>query len=126
MVAPARENSVPIYSNPQSDFFNYDNLSDNELLEKMFANRNGYNIRSLFSGNTSGHYSHSEADITLVSHLSYWTNGDAVSIDALFRQSGLMREKWNEKYGTQTYGEIIISKVLSNFSPFTPFTPKVQ
>ena len=133
-LAPAKEKPVSVSrsqpfhnSNPQSDFFSSEDLSDNELLERIFDSRNGYDIRSLFSGNTSSYASHSEADIALVSHLAYWTNGDASRIDALFRQSGLMRDKWNERHGAQTYGEMTISKVLSNFSPYiSSFTPKTN
>ena len=134
-VAPTRENpmSVPTKNqashnlNSQGEYFASENLSDNELLERIFASRNGYDIQSLFSGNTSKYASRSEADFALVSHLAYWTNGDASRIDALFRQSGLMRDKWNERHGAQTYGEMTISKVLSNFSPYiSSFTPKIN
>ena len=121
------QKQAPIITNSQSNYFSSEDLSDSELLERMFSSRNGYNIRSLFSGNTSGHSSHSEADLALVSHLAYWTNGDASRIDALFRQSGLMRNKWNKKHGTQTYGAMTIAKVLENFSPYiSSFTPRVN
>ena len=123
---PASVSRNQIFSNSslQMEYFSAENLSDNELLEKIFASKNGYDIRSLFSGNTSSYASHSEADFALVSHLAYWTNGDASRIDTLFRQSGLMRDKWNERHGAQTYGEMTISKVLSNFSPYiSSFTP---
>lgn len=109
--------------NPE-EYFSAEDLSDSELLDKMFSSRNGYDIRSLFYGDISGHSSRSETDLALVSHLAYWTNGDFSRIDRLFRQSGLMRDKWNERHGAQTYGEMTISKGLSTFSPFvTPFTP---
>ncbi|MBR1438814.1 MAG: hypothetical protein IJ587_09795 [Synergistaceae bacterium] len=121
------KNKTATTSNPQCDVFSSEHLSDNELLERIFNSRNGYDIRTLFSGNTSSYASHSEADFALVSHLAYWTNGDASRIDALFRQSGLMRDKWNEKHGAQTYGEITISKALSTFSPYiSSFTLKTN
>ena len=125
--ASVSRNQIFSNSNPQSEYFASEDLSDHELLERIFASKNGYDIRSLFSGNTSSYASHSEADFALVSHLAYWTNGDASRIDALFRQSGLMRDKWNERHGAQTYGEMTISKVLSNFSPYiSSFTPKLN
>ncbi len=121
----SRQNSH--YENLQNEHFDPDDLSDTELLEKMFSSRNGYYIRSLFSGSILGYSSHSEADLALVSHLAYWTNGDAPRMDSLFRQSGLMRDKWNEKHGAQTYGEITISKALSNFSPYISlFTSQIN
>ena len=120
--SPPQPHSAP----PIAEYFPSEDLTDSELLERMFASRNGYYIRSLFGGNISSHSSHSEADLALVSNLAYWTNGDASRIDALFRQSGLMRDKWNERHGAQTYGEMTISKVLSSFSPYNTFTRKVN
>ena len=69
--ASVSRNQIFSKSNPQREYFSADNLSDNELLERMFSSRNGYDIRSLFSGNTSSYASHSEADFALVSHLAY-------------------------------------------------------
>lgn len=67
---------------------------DRDLLERVFAAKNGVEVERLFNGDTSCYGSHSEADLALVSHLAFWTNGDPERIDALFRASGLMREKW--------------------------------
>ena len=75
-------------------------------------------VRWLFSGDISAYASHSEADIALVAHLAYWTNGDAWRIDSLFRQSVFMRDKWNEKHEAQTYGERTIALVLRDFQPY--------
>ena len=88
-------------------------LSDGELLEIMFNSQNGDKIRSLFSGDTSGYANDdSRADLALCSYLAFWTNNDLARMDALFRQSGLMRRKWDEKRGAQTYGAMTISKAL--------------
>ena len=76
-----------------------------EIWEKMFSSKSGAEIRALYDGDLSGHSGdHSRADQALANHLAYWTNGDAVKMDAMFRQSGLMREKWNQRRGAQTYG----------------------
>lgn len=123
---PAAKPNIQTPNNSYSlrEKFSAEYLSNNELIERMFASKNGYYIRSLFSGEISGYSSHSEADLALVSHLAYWTNGDVSRIDNLFRQSGLMRDKWDERHGTQTYGEKTISKVLNNFESYiSPFTP---
>lgn len=74
-------------------------LTDDDLLARMFANkRNGESIKNLWSGNT-GEFNNDEsaADQALVNHLAWWTNKDANRIDRLFRQSGLMRDKWNDR-----------------------------
>jgi hypothetical protein len=57
--------------------------TDEEVLEKPYAARNGQTFRryyegdySLFEGEGARHRSHSEADFTLVLMLLYWTNKD--------------------------------------------------
>lgn len=63
--------------------------------------------------------------MALVSHLAYWTNGNAYRMDRLFRQSGLMRVKWDTMHGSQTYSDMTISKTLSSFSPYaSSFVPR--
>ena len=85
-VAPERE---PVIVPQVRDF------TDMELLEKMFSSQRGYEIRRLYNGDTGGYASHSEADLALVAHLLFWTGGDELRTDSLFRESGLMREKWD-------------------------------
>ena len=81
----------------------------------MFNSRNGYEIQSLFSGDTSRYDGDdSRADLTLCSYLSFWTGGNEARIDSMFRQSGLMRSKWDERHGAQTYGAMTIRKAMSN------------
>ena len=90
---------------------NETDVADNELLEIMFASQHGEKIRSLFNGDISLYGNdESRADLALCSYLAFWTNNDIVRMDNLFRQSGLMRPKWDEKHGSQTYGAMTISK----------------
>ena len=94
-------------------------LTDNELLEKMFSSRQGYEIRALYSGDSSAYGGdQSRADLALCNHLAYWTNGDKWRMDNLFRQSGLMRPKWDERHGAQTYGAMTLDLALRSFTPF--------
>jgi len=88
-------------------------LSDQELLHRMFAASNGGDIRRLWDGNTEGYPSHSEADAALCAHLAFWTGGDRGRVDRLFRQSGLCRDKWTER---QDYRERTISKALEGMT----------
>lgn len=96
--------------------------SDQDILQKAFSSRNGSEIRALWSGDTSSQGGdHSAADLALVNHLCYWTNGDASAIDRLFRSSGLMRDKWDRPESTfGTYGNRTIQTALSRFTPWTP------
>jgi primase-polymerase (primpol)-like protein len=82
---------------------------DRDLLERVFAAKNGADVERLFNGDASGYGSRSEADLALVSHLAFWTDGDPDRIDALFRRSGLMREKWERL----DYRQRTIAKALA-------------
>lgn len=67
----------------------------------------------LWLGNWEKYYpSQSEADLAFCSMLAGKVN-DAAKIDSVFRRTHLYREKWSEKRGTQTYGEITIAKALA-------------
>ena len=56
--------------------------------------------------------------------LAFWTNKDANRIDSLFRQSGLYRDKWDEKHGKKTYGERTIAKAIEKTTE--TYTPPVK
>ena len=87
--------------------------SDDELLDKAFAAKNGDKLKALFDGDTSGHNDDdSAADLALCSMLAFWADDEA-QIDRLFRRSGLMRNKWDEKHGAATYGELTMEKALA-------------
>jgi len=61
----------------------------------------------------------SAADMALCNDLAFWTRGDAEKMDALFRQSGLMRSKWDRKTGNSTYGWITINKAIADCPEFS-------
>jgi len=87
-------------------------LDDALLLEKARAARNGARFARLWTGDISGYDSPSNADLALSVMLAFWTQ-DTAQMDRLFRQSGLMREKWDEQRGAQTYGERTIMEALA-------------
>lgn len=76
---------------------------------------NGGKFDALWQGDTSGYPSHSEADMALASLLAYWTNQNPALVDACFRESGLMREKWDTVHYADgsTYGERTIERALA-------------
>lgn len=95
--------------------------SNGELWQKMFSSSKGAEVRRLFEGDTSRHQNdHSRADQALMNHLAYWTNGNAGQMDDMFRESGLMRPKWDERRGSMTYGEKTIENALKDFKAYTP------
>lgn len=87
-------------------------LDDAVLLEKAQRGKNGADFAALWAGDVSRYGSHSEADMALINALVWWTNGDTQRVDRLFRQSGLMREKWDRPQAGSTYGAITIQNAL--------------
>ena len=88
-------------------------LTDRELLDIAMNARNGSTFSALWNGDISNYPSHSEADQSLCNLLAFWTNKDAARIDSLFRQSGLMRDKWDRRQSGTTYGAITIDKAIA-------------
>ena len=69
---------------------------DAAVISRARRARNGALFEMLWSGNWRGRYgSQSEADLALCGLLAFWCNGDPTRVDALFRQSGLYRAKWD-------------------------------
>lgn len=103
-------------------------LSDSEILEKAGKAKAGAVFQALYNGEWEAYFgSQSEADLSLCNRLAYWTRKDPEAIDRLFRSSGLMRDKWDELHGKETYGRITVNKALewvtaagSSEKAFTP------
>ena len=84
--------------------------------------RNFGKFNRLFHGDTSMDNSHSEADAALCAIIAFYSQSPAV-IDSIFRQSALIRDKWDEKHSAdgQTYGEMTVDFVLSKLTEsYTP------
>lgn len=61
----------------------------------------------------AGYPSPSEADLALC---NIFARMDPNKVDTLFRGSGLMRPKWDEKHGAQTYGQMTIEKAITGIT----------
>lgn len=65
-------------------------LEDDVLLEKMFASKNGQQIKALYNGDKTAYKDDwSSADMALCSHLAFWTGGNATQMDRLWLKSAL-------------------------------------
>ena len=93
-----------------------DSLDDTALLDKARNSKNGAVFDALWSGDTSGHNNdHSSADLALLNLLAFWTRKDSSRMDHLFRQSGLMRDKWDVLHdGERTYGEMSLERAIND------------
>ncbi|MCC6680722.1 MAG: hypothetical protein IT445_07450 [Phycisphaeraceae bacterium] len=90
-------------------------LDDAEIIRLASTRRNGRGEKfaQLWAGDWNAHFnSWSEADSSVIFTLAYYTK-DAGQIDRMFRGSGLMRDKWDEYHGEQTYGNMTITKALA-------------
>ncbi len=88
--------------------------ADATLLENARVASNGAAFAALWAGDTSLHGGDdSAADLALCNYFAFWTHRDPSRIDRLFRQSGLMRAKWDERRGTQTYGAMTIARAVA-------------
>lgn len=87
-------------------------LSDEALLSKARNAANGEKFERLWAGDTTGYESQSEADMALCALLAFWTGSDTHRMDRLFRESGLLREKWDEVHFADgsTYGEKTVER----------------
>lgn len=91
---------------------------DSVVMAAMFRSENRAEIRALWEGDTSAYGDdNSDADLALTNHLGFFTNYNREQMDRLFRQSKLMRAKWDEQRGGSTYGEMTLDKVFSDKSP---------
>lgn len=108
------------------------NLQDAELIERASKATNGALFEQLWNGNTSAYASsendgHSEADMALCNLLAFWTGRDAQRMDSLFRQSGLMRDKWDSRRGASTYGADTIQRAIEGCTEvYTPGNSGVE
>jgi hypothetical protein len=91
-------------------------LSDESIIGRARNAKNGDKFDRLWSGDSNGYDSPSEADLALCMMLAFWTGRDADHIDKLFRQSGLFRPKWDERHSAdgRTYGELTVEKKAIN------------
>ena len=99
-------------------------LCDDEIIELASKHRrSGEKFTALWAGDWESQRmnSRSEADSSVVFTLAYYTK-DPVQIDRIFRRSALMRSKWDERHGRDSYGQRTIAKALSKVTK--QHTPK--
>ena len=105
-------------------------LDDETVLERAMDSKSGAVIEALYdghselwSGRDSRYPSQSEADMGLCFYLAFWTGGDPERMDRLFRDSGLMRGKWDKVHFANgaTYGAVCIARTLLTVDDY--YTP---
>ncbi|HDR3896739.1 phage/plasmid primase, P4 family [Bacillus cereus] len=93
-------------------------ISNDALWDRMFRSKNGDEIRSLYNGNLINN-DHSASDLSLCNHLAFWTGKSATRMDSMFRETSLMRDKWDVIHfrdTNETYGERTVATAISTTS----------
>lgn len=87
---------------------------DEALIEKIKTSRTGSKFTDLYSGGDLSKHNndHSSADMALCCILAFWCAKDPAQMDRIFRASTLIRDKWDEMRGKETYGAITIRKAI--------------
>jgi hypothetical protein len=87
-------------------------LSDNEIVALMRTVKNGAKASRLLDGDVSDYASQSEADFALCRCIRFFTR-DRAQIDRIVRKTPLLRPKWDEVHGSETYGSFTIRNALA-------------
>lgn len=99
-------------------------LSENEIIDIALKSKTGTRFQLFLNGGWEQFYDndYSRADLAFVNDLAFWTNCDYAMMDSIYRQSSLMRDKWNRKQNQSTYGDETLRKAISECS--NTFIPK--
>lgn len=93
-------------------------MSVDAILRRMFDSKHGQKLQDLYNGSWErygiGDGSQSSADQAFCNTLAFWCRCDAALMDAIFRRSGLYRQKWDKHRGAKTYGQITIDRAIKD------------
>lgn len=97
-------------------------LTDQEVIDVALASKNGnvfwkyYHDGDISMNNNDA----SSADMSFCNILAFYCNGNISQMDRIFRSSALMRDKWDEMRGQDTYGNITLqnaaSKIINGYT----------
>lgn len=95
-------------------------LEDDAIVEKCLRSKNGEFFNKMFNQGICDKYRHKDGtpdfsshDFELCAMIAYYTD-DAAQIDRIFRTGMLMRPKWDEMRGSNTYGAVTVQRALRN------------
>lgn len=115
---------TPKKSTAELQEYHESHLTDDGVIAKAMASKQGEMFRKLWNGDISDYLPNSEADLGFISILAFYCNGNREQVDRLYRQSALARSKWDEIHGNKTYGEMTIDAALSGMKNFySPIIP---
>lgn len=90
-------------------------LSVSEIINRMLTSAKGQRDKLFMQGGWEKLYtSQSEADLAFANDLAFWTGKNFQKMDTIFRNSSLMRDKWDAKRGATTYGIATLNKAIND------------
>ena len=94
-------------------------MSPEEVIRRATAaKRGGERFADFMAGRWShrniGDGSQSSADQAFCNALAFWCQRDEALMDAVFRRSGMMRPKWDQRRGGMTYGQRTIRAAVED------------
>lgn len=90
-------------------------LTEDKILDLASKSKQGQAFNTLYGGQWQGLYtSQSDADLAFCNMLAFWCGRDKSKMDRIFRKSGLMRSKWDQRRGVQTYGERTLDRSIAD------------
>ncbi|MBP1763145.1 MAG: hypothetical protein H6Q65_203 [Firmicutes bacterium] len=97
-----------------------DTWTDGEVIAAIQKSpTHAFIVNDLWNGDVSAYDGdQSRADAALVERLLFFSGGNEGQTDRLFRESGLMRDKWDEMRGRQTYGKVTIARIKRGMTVF--------
>lgn len=101
-------------------------LTDAEVIYKASNCPTGEKFMTLYQGDwhdlqgdkKDDEWTHSEADMSFCRILAFWCRGDMEQMDRIFRESALMRDKWDRRQSGSTYGQLQMRKAISYCTEF--------
>lgn len=90
-------------------------FTEDELINIATKSKIGGRFQVFMAGGWEQFYSsQSEADMSFCNDLAFWTNCDYTMMDSIFRRSSLMRDKWDRKQNSSTYGDETLRKAIAD------------
>ena len=106
------ENIIPL---PISTVINHDNET---VLSIINDSKQSAKFGDLHYGGGNPSADTSGEDMTYMNILAFYTRGNAQQMDSIYRQSALVRPKWDSKRNGSTYGQMTIDKAVAECKEF--------
>lgn len=92
-------------------------LSDDEVLSLMLKSKQKEKIGDLLKGNYESYFeSPSEAVQSLLHYLAFYTGKDKQQMERIFMDYNSLTDKWDNKRGNTTWGQLELDKAITNQS----------